>query len=167
MTDEAAKTVSVWRLDPATGDTIATLEWTRAFGEDVELQRPPRQVAVADGRIAFWADLDGPVISALDLDAGDIEWTAKPSSFDNAIGQISGVGGLGFLISPFGGAWLEALVDDEQLWAIDEVPSLESLQTRTPVDIGLLVSGNVPRQEANGVCVGVVDLDHWPATVTP
>lgn len=142
-----------------TGAELA-VEWSRPFGEGEEVERRPNQVDVADGLLGGWSDVDGAAIVALDLATGDLEWSAPTSSFDNTGQQVSGVDGVGFLVSPFGGAWLEALWEGEQVWAIELVPGLESPSTHTPVEGGLLVTGSKANDAATpGTYVALVPLD--------
>lgn len=142
-----------------TGDELSVV-WTRAFGEGEELGRRPTQLAVADGLVGGWTDDDGEAVAALDLDTGELAWTAPTSSFDNSDDQISGVDGIGFLVSPFGGAWLEALDDGEQTWSIDEIAGLESPATHTPYEGRLLVSGSTVDDGAGRhAFVALVPLD--------
>ena len=142
-----------------TGDELV-IEWSRPFGEGAEIERRPNQVDVADGLLGGWSDVDGAAVIALDLTSGDLEWSAPTSSFDNTGNQVSGVDGVGFLVSPFGGAWLEALWEGEQRWAIDEVPGLDSPTTHTPVGDQLVVTGSIaPDAPTAGVYVALVPLD--------
>ena len=158
--------------DPANGETpvLVVLDttdelavaWTYEFTEDAELTRAPSQVSGADGLVAGWSDSpdDGGVIAAWDLETGELAWTVVPSSFDNSGGEIEGADGVGFLVSPFGGNWLEALADGEEVWSIEAVGGFEDPLALGPVtDEGVVLAGPISGDAGGGTWLGVVDVD--------
>ena len=139
-----------------------SVEWTREFGSEDELTRRPPQLALADGLVAGWSSTeDEQGIAALGVDDAELAWITPVSSFDNTGGQISGIDGLGFFVSPFGGLWLENVTDGAPGWSIEAVPGFDSPGTHTPVGTTLLVTGRIPGDSAtpNGAYVALVDVD--------
>lgn len=139
--------------------------WVFEFVEDDdlgpdELTSAPVQVGATEELVAGWTSgAAGRIIAAWALDSGELVWTAEPSSFDNTRNLIEGVDGEGFLLSPFGGNWMELVADGEQVWRIEEIPGLDSPQAIGPVlDGQALVAGPVTGDAGGGTYVGRLDV---------